>query len=196
MTREQDWTIMKTDEYDFYGKEPARMALMKLKAKGIPVTGKDTYINGKGNMLIKPLGLFTLADAKGKEMDDTSAAVIYFISMCTNAPSTLADPRIEWTLTDDLNVKAVYNDGRCRISADLTFNTLGELINFSTEDKYYSPTGKTYEKVKWSAPILKYKDFNGLRLSSYGEAIWKFPDGDFCYGKSILKEIEYNIKGF
>jgi hypothetical protein len=28
---------------------------------------------------------------------------------------------------------------------------------------------------------------------SRGEAIWGYPDGDFTYGKFVLKELKYNL---
>jgi hypothetical protein len=33
---------------------------------------------------------------------------------------------------------------------------------------------------------------NGYNVPTYGETIWHYPDGAFCYGKFYLKEIEYN----
>jgi hypothetical protein len=42
--------------------------------------------------------------------------------------------------------------------------------------------------------LKEYKDFNGARLASSALAIYQKPDGDFCYGEFVLKEIEYNCK--
>ncbi len=53
---------------------------------------------------------------------------------------------------------------------------------------FYAPTGKTYERVKWS----DYKNINGFNLTSYGEAAWSFPEGDFCYARFNIRDIEYN----
>jgi hypothetical protein len=193
---DKGWTEMETVEYNFYNNHPKRLAYMKFKTSGIPILGLDSYINGQGNMLMKPLGLFAVVNAGGKDMDNTSAAVMLFLNMCTAAPASLIDERIKWTTINASTVKATFEDKECKVSAILVFNDNGELTNFSTEDKYYSPTGNFYQKVRWSTPVLDYKEINGLRLSTYGEAIWHFDNGDYCYGKNTLKEIEYNCQGF
>ncbi|HEX8039943.1 MAG TPA: DUF6544 family protein, partial [Chryseosolibacter sp.] len=38
----------------------------------IPIAGRDKYEDGKGNMLIKPLFLFTAADRSGDEIDEST----------------------------------------------------------------------------------------------------------------------------
>jgi hypothetical protein len=186
--------LMKALEYNFFDQKPTRTVIMKFKTKGLPVYGLDSYTDGNGSMLMEPLGLFKAVDAKGNDMDNKNALVMLFLNMCAVAPATLIDSRIKWTVIDSSTIKAFFNDNLCNISATLTFNNKCELIDFSTEDRYYCPTGKTYQNIRWSTPLLNYRNINGLNLSTYGEAIWHFPDRDFCYGKLTIKEIEYNVK--
>jgi hypothetical protein len=129
-------------------------------------------------------------------MDDKSAAAMHLADMCIAAPSTLIDKRIEWEIIDPLTIRAIFNDNGLKVSGVLNFNGNGELVNFSTEDKYYAPDGKSYKKVRWSAPVKDYKDMNGFKLATYTEAIWHFEEGDFCYGISHTKEIRYNCQSF
>jgi hypothetical protein len=75
----------------------------------------------------------------------------------------------------------------------LYFNEKGELVNFVSDDRYYSPTGKTYENIRWSTPVKEYKDYNGIRISSGGQAVRSFPEGDYCYARADIKDVEYNI---
>ncbi|MDF2473943.1 MAG: hypothetical protein K0R21_1725 [Anaerocolumna sp.] len=191
---DKGWTIMTAEEYNFFDDSPGRLVLMKFKMRGLPVVGLDSYIGGKGRMLMKPLGLFAVVDAKGHEMDDSSAVAMLLLNMCTAAPATLIDNRLQWSSISPTSVKATFNNSGCIVSGVLDFKENGELINFSTEDKYYSPSGDSYEQVRWSTPVKDYKDINGLKLATYGEAIWHFPKGDNCYGKLILKKIEYNCE--
>ena len=192
MDQNKDWINVKTEQHNFIA-NPTRMFYIEGSMLGIPMLGLDSYKNGKGNMLIKLGGLFTVANALGSEMD-SGAAVTLFNDMCLMAPSTLIDPRIQWESVDALTAKASFNDNGCIVSAVLYFNTLGELTNFSTDDRYMT-VGKTYQKVRWSTPVRDYKDYNGLKLPSYGEGVWHLPEGDFCYAQFKVKEIEYNCKG-
>jgi hypothetical protein len=57
---------------------------------------------------------------------------------------------------------------------------------------FYSLAGKTYERVTRSTPVSDYKDINGFNLATYGEAVWSFPGGDFCYTRFNIMDIQYN----
>jgi hypothetical protein len=49
------------------------------------------------------------------------------------------------------------------------------------------------KQYRFSTPLSKeYKDYNGFRLTSFGEAVWHYPDGEFVYGKFNVKDIVYN----
>ena len=141
-------------------------------------------------MLIKVASLITVANAKGAEM------VTLFNDMCLFAPATLIDKRIQWQTIDSLTVKGSLENNGLKVTAFLYFNEKGELINFVTDDRYYSPTGKTYKRAKWSTPVKNYKEISGIKAPTEGETIWHFTEGDFCYAKFKLKKIEYNCKKF
>ena len=56
---------------------PARIVYMKATFVGLlPFEGRDKYQDGHGSMLIKLLKLFTVADAKGKEMDGSGLVTV------------------------------------------------------------------------------------------------------------------------
>lgn len=42
--------------------------------------------------------------------------------------------------------------------------------------------------------MRNYKDFNGYRLASDGDAIWYYPDRPFTYGRLHLLEVAYDTK--
>jgi hypothetical protein len=153
----------------------------------------DSYINGKGNMLIKVLGLIKVVDAQGKEAN-ASAAVTYFNDMCILAPGALTDSRIQWKSVDSHTANATFTDDYNSVSAKLIFNDKGELTDFFTDDRYFSPDGKSPVKTNWETPIKDYQDYNGVKICSYGEAIWHFKSSDFQYAKFNIKSVEYNCK--
>lgn len=190
--RQKDWVPMESQQYNFFA-DPARIYYIKAKMSGVPVFGLHSYTNAKATMLIKLAGLVTVAHGRGREMDQGETVTV-FNDMCLLAPASLIDKRIQWEGVDSRTVKAAFSNNGCKISAVLYFNDQGELINFVSEDRYYSPTGKTYEKVKWSTPVKDYKEINGIRLATYGEAVWHFPDGDYCYARQNIKDVEYNCR--
>jgi hypothetical protein len=185
------WAKMKAQQYTDLT-DTTRLYYMDMKMFGLPVYGLHRYIDGKATMLAKVAGLIKVVDGSGSEMNEGETVTI-FNDMCMLAPGSLIDERIEWETVDSKTVKAAFTNKGIKVHAVLYFNDKGELINFVSEDRYYSPTGKTYEKYKWSTPISEYKDFNGTRISSGGEAVWTLPEGDYSYGRISIAEIKYNV---
>ncbi|HBE80403.1 MAG TPA: hypothetical protein DDW65_21865, partial [Firmicutes bacterium] len=133
--------------------------------------------------------------AMGSEMDKAEMVTL-FDDICLFSPAALVDPRIHWKTIDELTVKGTLQYKGNKVSATLHFNERGELINFVTDDRYFSPTGKTFQKVRWSTPVRDYHEVNGIKVPAYGEAIWHFKTGDYVYAKFRLKRIRYNCQNF
>ncbi len=190
--KEKDWAAVKVEQHSFFD-HITRLFFLKLNMSGLPVIGLHAYKNANAVMLIQAAGLLTVVEGRGKEMDRAETVTV-LNDMCFLAPASLIDPRIQWEPIDALTVKAVFNNEGIKISAKLYFNETGQLINFVSDDRYYSPTGKTFENIRWSTPISNYKNINGFNLPTYGEAIWHFPEEDFCYARFNIREVEYNCK--
>ncbi len=188
----KDWAKMSAEQYSEL-KDTKRLYFMQMKMSGLPIIGLHKYAAAEAIMLVKLAGLVTVADGKGEEMNKGETVTV-FNDMCMFAPASLIDRRIQWETVDPLTVKATFNNNGIKVSALLYFNDKGELIKFVSEDRYYSPTGKTYQNIRWSTPAYEYKNYNGIRISSGGEAIWSFPEGDYCYARATIKEIEYNVE--
>lgn len=190
MDLDKDWAPVTVEQVSFFDKV-TRLFYIKMNMKGLPISGLHYYKEGIANMTIKILGLVKVVDGKGEEMN-IGETVTVFNDMCILAPSTLIDPQITWESIDDLTAKGYFTSNGITISATLFFNEKGQLINFVSEDRYFSPTGKTFERVTWSTPVSNYKNINGYNLSTYGEATWKFEDKDFTYAKFKFNNIVYN----
>ncbi len=190
--KNRDWFQVKIHQHSFLDKV-TRLFYLNLNMSGIPVLGLHFYKNGIATMKIKILGFITVVKGMGEKMNRAETVTV-FNDMCIMAPASLVDTRIQWEPVDLHTVKATFNNEGNYISAMLYFNDIGQLTNFVSDDRYYSPTGKTYESVRWSTPVNSYKNINGFNLASYGEAIWNFPDGDLCYAKFNILDIKYNCK--
>jgi hypothetical protein len=166
---------------------------MKLKVFGIPVYGLHTYTDQDANMRAKIAGLFTILNAAGPEMR-ISDTLTQLNDMCLFAPGALADERIAWEPIDDFSARAIFKTKHCTVSAVLYFNEKGEMINFVTDDRYFLEEDGSCRKARWSTPIYGYEERNGFKLVSSGEAVWNFPEGDYCYIKfTKIREISYNL---
>jgi hypothetical protein len=144
-------------------------------------------------MLIKVFDRFKVADASGPEMNQAEL-VTYLNDLCILAPGGLIDAPIVWESFDDLTVKATITELGNTISATIYFNEKGELVNFISTDRYFTPDGKDPRNYPWSTPMKDYIEVDGYKRPSYGEAIWDMPDGRFSYAQFNLREVRYNIR--
>ena len=190
----EEFMPLKSVQYNFTDK-PTRLFYIVAKKKGIPAKGIHLYRGQTAIMLVKILGLFTVVDAKGKEMNQ-GETVTLFNDMCFMAPATLIDRNIEWHEVDTMTVDAKYTNGNIAVSSTLFFNEEGELVNFLSNDRFETTDGKTYNNYPWLTPVTGYININGYRLPSGAKLIYKHPDEDLVYGEFKLESIEYNCKDF
>ena len=190
----EEFMPLKSVQYNFMD-QPTRLFYIVAKKKGIPAKGIHLYRDRKAIMLIKILGLFTVVNARGKEMDQ-GETVTLFNDMCFMAPASLIDQNIVWKEIDNLTVDAKFTNGNITVNATLYFNEEGELINFLSNDRFETSDGKTYINTPWLTPVTGYTEINGFRLPAGAKLIYKRTDEDFCYGEFNLKTIEYNCREF
>jgi hypothetical protein len=189
-----DWLDIVSRQYDFFD-DPARLFTIEAALFGIPFDGLHMYVGDSATMQIKVASVFQVADAKGEKMNQ-GETVTLFNDMCLLAPATLIDKSIQWEAVDSLRVKAKFTNKGNSITAMLTFNAEGQLTDFISNDRYLSADGTTYTNYPWSTPVKEYRDFGGRMTVAYGQAIWHTPEGEYCYAKFDLAEIEYNCSEF
>ncbi|MBN1924261.1 MAG: hypothetical protein JW798_00365 [Prolixibacteraceae bacterium] len=176
-----------TEQYNWLNQQPARHFYISNPM----IAGYHCYNEKGATMLIKLFGRFKVAYEAGPEMDQAEL-VTYLNDICLAAPGALVDAPIEWETIDDFTVKATISQYGQTVSATLYFNEKYELTNFVSNDRYAVTDGKS-ENIPWSTPFRDYVDCNGIKLPSYGEAIWHYPDHDFIYAKLQVKDVMWNM---
>jgi len=185
------WMPIEAEQYSFVP-EPARLFLMHATLLGIPFDALHLYLGPEASMQVKVASLFRVVDARGPEMNQ-GETVTMFNDMCLMAPATLIDPSIGWQELDERIVKGTFTNAGNTISATLSFDEAGDLVNFVSDDRYLSADGKKYEKFRWSTPIDEYRVFDDRRVVSRATARWQLPDGELVYGRFEVVGIDYNV---
>ena len=191
---QSEWMPFTSEQYNFLNTS-TRLFFLKATMKHLPVAGLHSYKNGNAFMDIRLFSLFKVQYQSGKEMG-IAETVTFFNDMCCMAPASLIDPRIKWLESDSSKAKAEFTTNNITISAWLYFNNKGELVNFVSDDRYATDKNNTMKKMRWSTPLKDYKEINGYRLGGYADAIYTYPEGDFCYGNFKLTTIKYNLNEF
>lgn len=154
----------------------------------IPISGVDLYSEGKGNLRIKFMSLFPLANAQGPECDYSE--LLRYLSEIIWFPTAWLSKNLEWQPIDDLSAKVTISHCGINASATVLFNSKDQITQILA-DRYRDDNGKPVLD-KWAVIAAKYREVHGFRIPLKGIAIWKLPTGDFSYFRGDITEIEYN----
>ncbi|MEQ1691537.1 MAG: DUF6544 family protein [Gemmatimonas sp.] len=93
---------------------------------------------------------------------------------------------------DAKHVRGEFANAGYRISAVLTFNEAGDLVNFRSDDRH-QVDGVIDRPVPWLTPLSDYRMFGNARLAKLGQAHWIEGNEAWAFGKFVLQHIEYNV---
>jgi len=187
------WMTFEANQQSFV--EPAaRLFFIKASMFGVPFRTLHRYIGASATFRVRLAGLVTVVNAYGPEMDQ-SETVTLLNDICLLAPSTLVSASITWEEIDALCVRATFVNQGHTVSALLTFDESGALIDFLSHDRFRTTDGKTYTLLPWSTPIRDWAESDGRRLPVEAQAIWHDPAGEFAYGRFRILEVKYNVAG-
>lgn len=165
--------------------------IWKAKVKLAPLvyfTGKDKYYEGKGKMLIKVLSLFPVVNSQGKEIDQ--GTLLRYLAEMPWFPTAALSEYIKWEEIDSRSARATMSYKGVTASGVFRFNEQWDLIDF-TARRYMETNGK-FVLEDWAGLTTEYQEFNGIRISSKTNVIWKLKTGDFNWFKCEITDIEYN----
>jgi hypothetical protein len=149
----------------------------------------DKFYRDEGSLVVKLSSLIKVADAKGEECDQ--AELVRYLSEIIWFPSAFLSDYIRWEPINSDSARATISVAGQTASADLYFNQQGKMTNFVAE-RYMGVNGGSILK-KWSTPIKKYAEINGIMVPVKGEGVWKLSSGDFSYVRiTEIPELEYN----
>ena len=185
------WMPFTAEQHNFLG-EPSRFFLMHARRSGLPVDVYHAFRDGSASMRVRLLSMLPVARASGPEFTQAETVTL-FNDLVLLAPAGVVDADIRWEPLGDGEVRGHYSAGARRVSAVLSFNEAGELVNFVSEDRLAaSPDGAELTRQQWSTPVGEYRAFGSRRAPTRGEGKWHPAVGDFAYIELELVELEFN----
>ena len=170
---------------------PARLFLMQARMFGLPVRALHLYRGDEATFQVRAAGLMTMVDESGDAISRAETVTV-LNDLCVLAPGALVDPRLTWEAGDDRTADVTFENGRWTVRARLLFNERDELVDFWSDDRPENAEGGFAER-RWSTPISGYREVDGLRLPTHGEAVYARPQGPFTYGEFTMRSIEYDV---
>ena len=190
------WKRLDALQYTSAAPDVARLFYMRLPFYGVPVQGRDTYLRGEGRMLVRPLDLFTVQDARGPELD-LGELVTWLNDAVLLAPSMLLAPNTTWKPVDDRSFDLAFADRGNAVSARVLLAASGAPTEFHTTDRWYAPPGAKGSPVRtpWTTPVSGWRLVDGRMLPAEGRSVWKRPEGDLPYAEFRIGpgDLVYNV---
>ncbi len=153
------------------------------------VRARDMYREGTGNMVIKAVGLYRIADVVGPEMDQGS--MMRYLSEMIWFPTAFLSDNISFEPLDDRSARVTLTDGGKTVSATMFIDEAGRLVDLVAE-RYRTVEG-AFALERWSTPVDEYGELAGLRLPVRGRAVWKLAGGDVEYIDVTITELQYDV---
>jgi len=157
----------------------------------LPVAGRDSYIDGRGHMLIKLGSVVPVVDAADEKIDQ--GALLRFLGEIVWFPAAALSPYIHWEPMDVTSAKATMTHGGVSGTAVFSFDDRGRFIGL-TADRYFGG-GPDAKIERWRIAANEWKAMDGCLVPVRGEVRWELAEGDFTFYRWELTELEYDPPG-
>lgn len=172
----------------------SRVFQMRLRLRSVlPVTVRDTYVEGEGRMSGRVFDAFSIVDQHDERIA-TGELVTYLLDALLFAPSMLLGPATTWTELDDHAFEVTLEDSGRSVRGRVSTDERGAMTEFSTIDRFgVDPARHEMVRACWTTPIDGYKLINARPVPTRARAIWHFDSGDFEYADLRCTELQLNI---
>lgn len=154
------------------------------------LTGKDSYMNGKGHMLINLLSVIPVINAKGAQIDQ--GCLVRYLAEIVWFPFAAVNDYIKWEDVDPLTARATITYGGISASALFRFNGEGDFISVEAK-RYYSGKGRpTLENWLVETAPGAYREFDGIRVPDRLRVTWLLQSERFTWFLLKVTDIKYH----
>lgn len=168
-----------------------RLFFMQAHMSGLPVAVLHHYASAEASMRVRIARLYDVVNLRGVELAHTETVTL-LNDLCFFAPSALLGPQFEWRVIDDTHTEVIFTNAPHIVRATLVFDSAGDLVDFISDDRGELQEDGTLLRLRWSTPMREFREFEGRRLPTRGEAIWHRPEGPFVYGRMVLRSIRFD----
>lgn len=154
------------------------------------VNAIDSYINNKGNTLIKLNSSITIADSWGIEID--KSGLFRYLSEAVLFPTVLLPSNnLLWNILDSNIAELKFIDGDNSVVAKFYFDINNRVTKIETYDKYRMVNSE-YNKALHTIYFSDYKLIdNTFYIPTHFLLEWQLKNDNFTYGKFNITKIVY-----
>ncbi len=156
-------------------------------APGVWIDARDRSVAGEGNMRVTLASTVTLADVRGRELDE--AALQRLLAEMVWFPTALLDARhVRWAPLDDTRAQATLAVRGREAALTFHFDASG-LPSRVTAERYRDVDGEPV-LTPWTGECSGYRELDGLRVPYRMEASWQVGGRVEPYARFAVETLE------
>ena len=185
-----NWNNGTAEQY-FTARPPAFHWNINTKMNPIlSVVGRDKFVDGKGEMIIKLLSLIPVVNVKNDEKVN-QASLQRYLAEIVWFPSASLSQYIKWQTIDDYSAKATMEYKGTKGSGEFHFDKNGNFEKFVAM-RYHD--SNDIKPTEWTVIANKIEERNGVKIPVECEASWELESGKWTWLKLKITDIQYNVK--
>jgi hypothetical protein len=158
-------------------------------APGVWIDARDRSVDGAGHMLVKLESLVTVADVRGRELDESALHRLLGEMGWFTAP--LLDPRwVRWSPVDDRSARATLVVSGVEVSAIFEMGDDGLPAAFRAE-RWRDVGGGRSERTPFTGTSAQPFESGGVRVPRDVRAFWHVGGEAKEYGRFRLESVEF-----
>jgi hypothetical protein len=152
----------------------------------------DAYVNREGLLHPAVLGVFSLAELRGKGEIAQGEFMRYFAEAAWYPTALLPSQGVIWRGIDERTAEATLADGEVKSTLVFTFGSDG-LIESARANARGRTVGKTIVPTPWEGRWSNYESRDGMRVPMMGEVAWVTPEGRKPYWRGTIASLTYEF---
>ncbi len=151
-------------------------------------TGRDSYVDGKGNLTVSLFSLYTIVNASGPNYDQ-GELLRWLGEIVWHPAALLPNEYISWKPIDKTSARLELRYKDVQVYYITKFNAKGEIYEVETKRHMNDKGIET-----WIGRMSDYRESqNGVKVPYTIEGLWRLQDGDFPYAKFNVTSLEYDV---
>jgi hypothetical protein len=161
-----------------------RLRMMPL----LQVRGRDKYVDGRGEMLIKLNALINIVNERGEKLDE--GTLQRYLGELVWLPSLALSPHITWEAIDDFSAKATMSYQGVSGSGTFYFDEAGAFTKFVA--LRYMGNEPDAQRYPWVISAEAYAAFDGITVPAEMKASWQLEEGDWTWLELEIASLKFN----
>ena len=155
----------------------------------MPAYVRDAYIAGRGSILARLFGVYTLANAAGAPELNAGALQRFLGEAIWFPTALLPSPSLQWSPRDDRAAIATLTDGSTRVS--LAFDISPEGLVQAISGDRYEEGGGTFALKPWRIQCDEHAERSGMTIPLRCEVAWIADGRAQPYWRGRITSIDY-----